>query len=90
MSQHFAKLAQLKAKISSHGTDNPSKLYVAIEGRSVPLVLLFLLHAADISKPAKAAPIFMEWCDRCLEEFFAKATWKRRRAYRSLLCATGT
>ena len=72
MSQHFAKLAQLKAKISSHGTDNPSKLYIAIEGRSVPLVLLFLLHAADISKPAKAAPIFMEWCDRCLEEFFAQ------------------
>lgn len=72
VTQHFAKLAQLKAKISSHGVDNPTKLYINIEGRSVPLVLLFLLHAADISNPAKAAPIFMEWCDRCLEEFFVQ------------------
>jgi len=33
-------------------------------------ILSFLLHAADISNAAKAAPVFEMWTDRCLEEFF--------------------
>merc|ERR1719223_680535 len=78
MSQHFAKLAQLKSKISTHGTDNPSKFYVNVDGRSISSVLLFLLHVADISNPAKPAPIFVEWCDRCLNEFFAQGDAEKK------------
>lgn len=78
MSQHFAKLAQLKSKISTHGTGNPSKFYVNVDGRSISSVLLFLLHVADISNPAKPAPIFVEWCDRCLNEFFAQGDAEKK------------
>lgn len=78
MSQHFAKLAQLKSKISTHGTSDPSKFYVNADGRSISIVLLFLLHVADISNPAKPAPIFVEWTDRCLNEFFAQGDAEKK------------
>mmetsp|Transcript_27836 Transcript_27836/g.51218 ORF Transcript_27836/g.51218 Transcript_27836/m.51218 type:complete len:505 (-) Transcript_27836:99-1613(-) len=78
MSQHFAKLAQLKSKISTHGTLNPAKFYVNVDGRSISSVLLFLLHVADISNPAKPAPVFVEWCDRCLNEFFAQGDAEKK------------
>lgn len=78
MSQHFAKLAQLKSKISTHGTTNPAKFYVNVDGRSISIVLLFLLHTADISNPAKPGPIFVEWCDRCLNEFFAQGDEEKK------------
>lgn len=78
MSQHFAKLAQLKSKISAHGTTNHAKFYVNVDGRSISSVLLFLLHVADISNPAKPAPIFVEWCDRCLNEFFAQGDAEKK------------
>jgi len=78
MSQHFAKLAQLKSKISHFGTANPAKFYINIDGRSISSVLLFLLHVADISNPAKPAPIFVEWCDRCLNEFFAQGDAEKK------------
>jgi hypothetical protein len=71
MSMHFSKLAELKSKISSYGTSDPTKFYVNSDGRSISTVLLYILHLADISNPAKPAPIFIEWCDRCLNEFFA-------------------
>lgn len=79
MSQHFAKVAQLKSRISSHGVENPEKFYIPFEGRSLPLVLMAILHAADISNPAKPAPIFVEWCDRCLAEFFAQGDAEKRK-----------
>lgn len=78
MSQHFTKLAQLKSKISANGTDNPAKFYVNADGRSISTVLLFLLHVADISNPAKPAPVFVEWCDRCLDEFFVQGDAEKK------------
>lgn len=78
MSQHFNKLAQLKSKISTHGTANPAKFYINSDGRSISTVLLFLLHISDISNPAKPAPIFVEWCDRCLNEFFAQGDAEKK------------
>lgn len=78
MSQHFAKLAQLKSKISTHGISDPAKFYVNVDGRSISIVLLCLLHVADISNPAKPAPIFVEWTDRCLNEFFAQGDAEKK------------
>lgn len=78
MSQHFTKVAQLKSKISHHGISNPAKFYVNVDGRSISSVLMFLLHVADISNPAKPAPIFVEWCDRCLNEFFAQGDAEKK------------
>lgn len=79
MSQHFTKLAQLKSKISTHGTSNPSKFYINADGKSISSVILFILHVADIANPAKPAPIFAEWCDRCLDEFFAQGDAEKKQ-----------
>jgi len=35
-------------------------------------MLEYMMHLADISSQAKAAPIFYQWTRRCLEEFFAQ------------------
>ncbi|KAL7538534.1 hypothetical protein ACHAXR_008628 [Thalassiosira sp. AJA248-18] len=78
MSQHFTKLAHLKSKISAHGTASPSKFYENVDGRSISIVLLFLLHVADISNPAKPGPISVEWADRCLNEFFAQGDAEKK------------
>merc|ERR1712071_95962 len=42
-------------------------------------VLMFMLHLADISNPAKGDPMFKLWTDRCLEEFFAQGDLERER-----------
>eukprot|EP00581_Thalassiosira_minuscula_P009892 CAMPEP_0183709712 /NCGR_PEP_ID=MMETSP0737-20130205/5701_1 /TAXON_ID=385413 /ORGANISM="Thalassiosira miniscula, Strain CCMP1093" /LENGTH=509 /DNA_ID=CAMNT_0025937879 /DNA_START=366 /DNA_END=1895 /DNA_ORIENTATION=+ len=78
MSQHFSKLAMLKSKISTHGTADHTKFYINQDGRSISMVLLFLLHVADISNPAKPGEIFVEWCDRCLNEFFAQGDAEKK------------
>lgn len=78
MSLHFAKLAELRSKISNHGVSNPAKFYVNADGRSISSVLMFILHVADISNPAKPEPIFKEWCDRCLDEFFAQGDAEKK------------
>lgn len=33
-------------------------------------VLMFMLHMADISSQAKAEPLFHQWTNRCMDEFF--------------------
>ena len=78
MSQHFQKFAMVKSKISTHGTESRAKFYINADGQSISSVLLFLLHVADISNPAKPAPIFLDWCDRCLEEFFLQGDAEKK------------
>ena len=34
--------------------------------------LMYMLHMADISGQAKPAPLFLNWTQRCLEEFFSQ------------------
>lgn len=58
MSHHFSMLAGLRSKIASHGLEDPSKFCQVVDGRNISSVLLFILHAADISNPAKGAPVF--------------------------------
>eukprot|EP01082_Thalassiosira_pseudonana_P003378 g3565.t1 g3565 contig12:2331160-2332713(-) len=79
MSHHFSKLAHIKSKISTHGrTAEAVKFYQNIEGRSMSTVLLFILHVADISNPAKPAPIFVEWCERSLNEFYEQGDAEKK------------
>ena len=35
-------------------------------------VLMYCLHLSDISSQAKAAPLFYQWTNRCMDEFFAQ------------------
>ena len=50
---------------TSNSTSSSSSCH--LKGESI---LGFLLHAADISNGGKPAPVFAQWTDRCLEEFF--------------------
>ncbi len=88
MTLHFAQVAQMKARVSAgidHNKDDDDdnrhleKFYQTMDGRSINMALLFLLHAADVSNPAKAGPLFVEWCDRSLQELFQQGDEERRR-----------
>ncbi|KAL7530436.1 hypothetical protein ACHAWF_003375 [Thalassiosira exigua] len=78
LSQHFTMLGKIKGQMSRGGDAGPSKFYHTIDGRSISRLLLFLLHAADISNPTKPAPIFTEWSERALGEFFAQGDAEKK------------
>jgi len=42
-------------------------------------LLVFMLHMADISNPAKPHPAFVRWADCCLEEFFMQGDQEMER-----------
>merc|ERR1712032_1736603 len=42
-------------------------------------ILVFMLHLADTSNPAKERPMFLLWTDRCLDEFFSQGDAERER-----------
>ena len=40
--------------------------------------LSFIIHAADISNPTKPLPIYQEWAQRCVEEFFKQGDFEKQ------------
>ncbi len=40
--------------------------------------LSFIIHAADISNPTKPLPIYQEWAQRCVEEFFRQGDLEKK------------
>jgi len=78
MSKHFSSLASIKSMITNIGTDDPHKFFTT-EHKSISMAMQVLLHAADISNPAKPETIAREWADLCLEEFFAQGDEEKRR-----------
>ena len=40
--------------------------------------LSFIIHAADISNPTKPLPIYREWAQRCVEEFFKQGDLEKQ------------
>jgi hypothetical protein len=63
MTKHFAGVSQIKAAAAGKSWDQ-------LEPNVRWEVLMYMLHMADISNPAKGDPMFKLWTDRCLEEFF--------------------
>lgn len=70
MSKHFERVNEVKGLLEDHGDDN------GFNGESDSKtrweLLMYMLHLADISNPAKGDPLFKLWTERCLEEFFAQ------------------
>mmetsp|Transcript_17793 Transcript_17793/g.26112 ORF Transcript_17793/g.26112 Transcript_17793/m.26112 type:complete len:537 (+) Transcript_17793:18-1628(+) len=65
MTRHFSDTNSMKGLLLSLCSDK------GLETKeSYAEVLFFILHMADISNPAKPAPLFIDWADRCLVEFF--------------------
>ena len=40
--------------------------------------LSFIIHAADISNPTKPLPIYKEWAQRCVDEFFKQGDLEKK------------
>ena len=40
--------------------------------------LSFIIHAADISNPTKPIPIYKEWAQRCVDEFFKQGDLEKK------------
>lgn len=77
MSHHF----QMVADIENHGEHlmeaEPSAWFDSYSIKGCTLhpsldMLCFFLHLADISNPAKPHPLFLQWADAVLAEFYAQ------------------
>jgi len=67
MTQHFAELGRFKEYISKHGC-NPSGWEA--EDEATGTLRMLVLHASDISNPAKTFRLSFEWATRVLNECF--------------------
>lgn len=70
MTKHFASVGKIKSQAVG-------KLWEELEEDVRWEVLMFMLHLADISNPAKGDPMFKLWTDCCLDEFFAQGDKER-------------
>jgi len=62
MSHHFEGVGQLKGRLASNDF-NP-------KNSDKQTVLNFLMHAADISNPAKKWDLCKTWAEKIMNEFF--------------------
>ena len=70
MTKHFAGVAQIKASTTGKSWDE-------LEPNVRWDVLVYILHMADISNPARPDPMLKLWTDRCLDEFFEQGDKER-------------
>ena len=70
MTKHFAGVSKIKAAAAGKCWDD-------LEPNVQWEVLMYMLHMADISNPAKPDPMCKLWTDRCLEEFFLQGDKER-------------
>ena len=75
MTMHFTRMAELKGLIKLQESADNKELTVEQKWQ----VLGFLLHIADISNPAKQEPVFIQWADLCLEEFFRQGDLEKSK-----------
>ena len=65
MAEHFGHVASLTKRNDTSGVDLDNVV-------DVKLVLGMLLHAADVSNPAKQWDYYMVWTDRVMQEFYTQ------------------
>eukprot|EP01135_Chromosphaera_perkinsii_P000866 Nk52_evm29s152 gene=Nk52_evmTU29s152 len=82
MSLHFELLGKFKSAVASLKELDPDRVAkrdsgnnqdIAVLPHSTILLLLSLaLHCADVSNPVKQKPVYLQWADNVMEEFFAQ------------------
>ena len=75
MGEHFAHVGQLKKQVSTVGVN------LAAE-KDAEFVLGMILHAADVSNPAKSWQYYNLWTDRVMKEFFAQGRKEKQLGMR--------
>mmetsp|Transcript_15763 Transcript_15763/g.28507 ORF Transcript_15763/g.28507 Transcript_15763/m.28507 type:complete len:136 (-) Transcript_15763:87-494(-) len=71
MAKHFSTVANIKNQTVGKTLDE-------VDPKLRWEILMYMLHLADISNPAKGSPMFQLWTDRCLDEFFAQGDNERK------------
>lgn len=84
MTKHFSDVGRIKAVAALHKFDGTVKESdkdekVKLSSDEVLDVFSFMLHVADISNPAKPAPMFLYWTDKVLEEFFRQGDQEKTK-----------
>ena len=85
MTLHNKKYQAFKRRLQSENIKNGKnidKLFLKndpIHSYDLKIEFLsFILHAADISNPTKPLPIYKEWAQRCVEEFFKQGDLEKK------------
>ena len=77
MGLHFRKLAELKSSLEAH--ENNDKEWSVTNQNDRVMCLEAALHCADLGNPTKPLPIYLEWTDRVMREFYAQGDAERER-----------
>ena len=82
MSLHFELLGKFRSAVASLKELDPDRLVKRDSSNSqeaevlphstILLLLSLALHCADVSNPVKDKPVYLEWADRVMDEFFAQ------------------
>lgn len=72
MTKHFAIVTEMKTMILAIEEEEQITGPIRHDDERTWTLLTFMLHQADISSQAKDDPLFLNWTDRCLQEFFAQ------------------
>jgi len=68
--KHFTLLSSFNAKVNVGNLDIE-------KGEDLTLMLQILIKCADVSNPGKNLPIYQQWVDRIVEEFFQQGDKER-------------
>lgn len=75
MTKHFSMVSKLKGLLI---LKDESPMSFNWTEKQKWEILGFILHVADISNPCKPDPLFKEWADLCLEEFFRQGDLEKK------------
>ncbi|KFO22596.1 cAMP-specific 3',5'-cyclic phosphodiesterase 4C [Fukomys damarensis] len=76
MSKHMNLLADLKTMVETKKVASLGILLLDTYADRIQ-VLQNLVHCADLSNPTKPLPLYRQWTDRIMAEFFRQGDWER-------------
>ncbi|XP_033985197.1 cAMP-specific 3',5'-cyclic phosphodiesterase 4C-like isoform X2 [Trematomus bernacchii] len=78
MSKHMTLLADLKTMVETKKVTSSGVLLLDHYNERIQ-VLRNMVHCADLSNPTKALPLYRQWTERIMEEFFRQGDKERER-----------
>ncbi|XP_061535728.1 cAMP-specific 3',5'-cyclic phosphodiesterase 4C-like isoform X1 [Phycodurus eques] len=78
MSKHMTLLADLKTMVETKKVTSSGVLLLDHYNERIQ-VLRNMVHCADLSNPTKTLPLYRQWTERIMEEFFRQGDKERER-----------